>query len=226
MVFLAPVALDDLTIVVPFDAFDSIVLLLPCRVCARVGGRDGALRVVPFPGATFSCATVFREALAPLLVLSGLFIFNGEGRHDMNCSCCTFEGDFRGDCGKVREFEDLGERTRDSEISDAATCDTAREPARLGLERFLGLASGGWVSSAKGAFSLSEEWISSLNFKSERIQQYLGGKFIPLPLYRSQYNWRFFSRGCRCRSRLRRNSSLGRFRRRLLRHSSRTLRLL
>lgn len=125
VVFLAPVALDDLTIVVPFDAFDSIVLLLPCRVCARVGGRDGALRVVPvaaFPaGATFSCAMVFREALAPLLVLSGLFIFNGEGRHDMNCSCCAFEGDFRGDCGKVREFEDLGERTRDSDISDAAT---------------------------------------------------------------------------------------------------------
>lgn len=145
VVFFAPVAFDDLTIVVPFDAFDSIVLLLPWRVCVLVGGRDGALRVVPvavFPaGATFSCAMGLREAL--LLVLIGLFIFNGEGRQDMNCSCCAFEGDLRGDCGKVREFDDLGERTRDSEISDAATCDTAREPARLGFERFLGLASGG-----------------------------------------------------------------------------------
>lgn len=177
VVFFAPVAFDGLTIVVPFDALDITVLLLFSRLCPRVGGRDGGLRAVPvvvFPaGATFSCAIVFREAVvAPLLVLRGLVSFSGEGRLDINCSCWIFEGDFRGDWGNVREFDDFGERTRDSESSDTARFETARdEPARLGLVRFLGFASGGCPSSTNGAFSLSDEWISSLDLVRTCLKQ-------------------------------------------------------
>jgi hypothetical protein len=74
------------------------------------------------------------------------------------------EGDFRGEWGNVLEFEDLGESTRDSENSAAASWETARDGpgAAFGLVRFFGFSRGGFASSVTGAFSLSEEWNSSL----------------------------------------------------------------
>lgn len=169
--FLVPVAVAgraDLTIVVPADAAEEVVLVLSLRSFWRVGGRcAGDLTALgPVPAALvapLSCeggllsladAPVAEWALPAKLdgaPLRGLDGFNGDIGRDM----CNLSGDPRsGECGYDLEFEDFGDKILES--SPLTFCETTREEAPAPLARRFGLFNPSTASPAAGAFSLSE----------------------------------------------------------------------
>jgi hypothetical protein len=107
---------------------------------------------------------VVRTRAFSIIALSGLEGFTGDaGREMYDDCCCGFPGEvIRGDCGKVLELEDFGDKTLTS--ASRITWETARDctPAAFWLPRFFGLMRGICPSGPAGAFSLSEYRPSSL----------------------------------------------------------------